>query len=549
MHRKSTALIILGVFTIGLALVYDNGLSRLHLFQTVQLQMVNALYRYRSEHSPKSPTLNQIVVVGIDDASLKVLDQRWPWSRQVFAEFFEALQPLNPRVVGLDFALVGRGPDLDADEALARAIGHSPNTILGAYFDDNYHLVQSHRIFREAALGQGHIDLNLDIDGTNRTSTYVRPLQDGELMYSFPLATAAAFLNRFPDNQGYVALDLIPDSLVQTIPASQRYLPVTFRYISFWKVLSNRVKPEEIADKIVLVGSVDPIFHDIHPTTLGLMPGIYVIANDVAAVLDGDYIDRVLVEDRWGYFFALSAIFMLLIFRLNIIAQLAVFLSAETGVYLAALLLLSRKNVLLEPFSPMLILALSFSAVVFYKVSRTFLENLALHQQVVTDPLTGLYGQRYLLLKLDNIFKHSTENRRELCVAMLDADHFKRVNDTYGHDEGNRVLVEIARIIKQHIRRNDIAARFGGEEFTLIFKDTAVQGAFACVERMRRAIEQTRFSHPTGAYGLTISAGIVSSRHPEVHSSKDLIKLADEELYRAKNEGRNRTYTAELQPA
>jgi diguanylate cyclase (GGDEF)-like protein len=310
-------------------------------------------------------------------------------------------------------------------------------------------------------------------------------------------------------------------------------------------VLAKQVQPEEIEDKIVLVGTVDPIFHDIHKTTLGLMAGIYVNANDVISVLDQDFVHEILTENRWFFLLVLSTLFMLLIYRFNAFAQLALFLVAEAGVYLTALFLFSRNNLLLEPFSPLFILAVSFTIVVFYKVLCTFLENLALHQQVITDPLTGLYGQRYLLLKLEKIFKDSLDHRRDLCVAMLDADHFKRVNDTYGHDEGNRVLIEIAKIIKQHIRRNDIAARFGGEEFTLIFKDAGLKGAFKCVERMRQAIAQTRFSHPTGAYGLTVSSGIVSNHHPEVYSSKDMIKLADEELYRAKNEGRNRTYTAE----
>ncbi|MGD2097449.1 MAG: diguanylate cyclase [Desulfobacterales bacterium] len=545
MQKKATTLIILGFLAVSLALVYDWGLSRLHVFRVLQLQLTDTLYRYRNRHTPRSSNLENIVVVGIDDASLKNVDHRWPWSRDILVNFFETLQHLNPKVIGFDFALVGSSPDVTVDEALAQAMANPSNTIIAGYFDEQNDLIQSHRRFREAAVGQGFIDIYLDVDGTNRKSTFFKVLNDRQISYSFACATAASYLGHFPGGHNRSPLDLIPDKLNSSSWSSQRYRPEAFSYISFWKMLDKQVKPEEIEGKIVLVGTVDPIFHDIHKTALGLMAGIYVNANDVVSMLDQDFVREVLTTNRWFFFLVLSALFMLLIFRLNAFAQLAVFLVAEAGVYLTTLFLFSRNNILLEPFSPLFILAVTFTVVVFYKVLRTFLENLALHQQVVTDPLTGLYGQRYLLLKLEKIFKNSIDKPRDLCVAMLDADHFKRVNDTYGHDEGNRVLIEIAKIIKQHIRRNDIAARFGGEEFTLIFNNTALDGAFKCVERMRQAIEQTRFSHPTGAYGLTVSGGIVSNQHPDVYSSKDMIKFADKELYRAKSEGRNRTYTAE----
>ncbi len=489
MQKKSTTIIILGPLTICLALVYDQGLSKLHLFKSLQLQLVNTLYRYRSRHSARSPMMEHIVVVGIDDESLQTVAQRWPWSRKVLADCFETLQALNPKVIALDFALVGSSPNEEADHALARAIARRSNTIIASYFDERQYLMQSHRRFRQAALGHGYIDMDLDADGANRKRIFAKVRHIGHVVYSFALATAASFLNRFPENEYYSAFELIANAPSPHSWSSQRYEPYAFEYIPIWKLLAHQVTPQEIEDKIVLVGTVDPIFHDVHPTSQGSMAGVYINANDVIAILDQDFIFEILTQHRWAYFMVLSAGFMLVIFRLNAFAQLAVFLGAETGVYLSALFLFSRENILLEPFSPLFILAVSFTLVVFYKVLRTFLENLALHQQVVTDRLTGLYGQRYLLLKLDNIFKDAINKRSELCVAMLDADHFKRVNDTYGHDEGNRVLVEISKIIKQHIRRNDIAARFGGEEFTLIFKDTALEGAFKSVERMRQAIE------------------------------------------------------------
>jgi len=545
MRRKLVIPIIFGILTTGLALGYDWKASNWPLVKTTRLKLVDSLYRYRNRNSSPSPSMAQIVIVGLDDQSDWALKRRWPWGRDVFAAFFQEINKLNPKNIALDFALIGRSLEKEVDKRLAGTMGLKRNTILASYFDAEGVLIQPLKLFREEALCQGFIDRKLDLDAVSRRSTFVEPLENGGVMPSFALATAAAYLNQYSGPKDSSFLELVPKDMRRNAWSSLRYSSAQFRTISFWHVLTGKVNPKEIEGKIVMVGATSSFFKDIHMTPFGHMAGIHINANDVVSILDQDFVREILNTNRWIYFLLLSVGLILLVHWMYSVYQLLVLVGAEAGVYISTLILFSRMNILVEPFSPMFILAVSYAMVMFYKVVRTFIENLALQHQVITDALTGLFVHRYLLVKLAKVFKESAENNREFCVVMLDADHFKKVNDTYGHDQGNEVLVEISKTIKRHIRRHDVAARFGGEEFTVILMDTNMNGAYECIERMRKAIENIQYSHSKGAFQVTVSAGVASNHHPQAGHSEDILKLADAQLYRAKNQGRNCTCFAD----
>lgn len=158
----------------------------------------------------------------------------------------------------------------------------------------------------------------------------------------------------------------------------------------------------------------------------------------------------------------------------------------------------------------------------------------------ITDNLTGLYNRHYLNAHMENLFKEAVQLGKPMSFLILDMDHFKSVNDTYGHDVGDEVLVELAKRINQSIRGSDLAARLGGEEFVVVMPGTPGGGAKEVAERLRRAVETVPFkiSHPEGAITKTISVGVstVTGADDTVHN---LIKRADEAVYKAKNSGRN----------
>lgn len=159
----------------------------------------------------------------------------------------------------------------------------------------------------------------------------------------------------------------------------------------------------------------------------------------------------------------------------------------------------------------------------------------------VRDELTQLYNRRHFQQMLHMEWKRAVRFFRDLSLVMVDVDHFKAYNDTYGHPQGDFVLKEIAKIMQRNLREVDTVARFGGEEFVLLLPDTDKHGAIAVAEKVRRLVEQHRFTTEDRKFTklITISCGI-SSYPDDVSEMDDLIDHADIALYRAKEGGRNR---------
>ena len=159
----------------------------------------------------------------------------------------------------------------------------------------------------------------------------------------------------------------------------------------------------------------------------------------------------------------------------------------------------------------------------------------------VIDQLTGLYNRRYMNNQLEQLMQRSLMGGRPVSVLMADIDHFKAVNDTYGHDAGDEVLQEMAKRLKTNSRVMDVVCRPGGEEFMVIMPDTPGDLACAAAERIRRSVAAEPFVVSGGAreISITLSAGVSTIRGAS-DTIADLIKRADTALYQAKAAGRNR---------
>jgi diguanylate cyclase (GGDEF)-like protein len=164
------------------------------------------------------------------------------------------------------------------------------------------------------------------------------------------------------------------------------------------------------------------------------------------------------------------------------------------------------------------------------------LENLA-----NIDGLTEINNHRFFQNFLDSEINRSIRNDRFLSLLLADIDHFKKFNDTYGHQTGDFILKEFCRITKEVIREYDLIARYGGEEFAFVLPETAQEEALLVAEKLRKTTEEYTFDDGTNTYRVTISIGVACAR-PAGHEFKknDFIKLADDALYEAKNSGRNR---------
>lgn len=157
-----------------------------------------------------------------------------------------------------------------------------------------------------------------------------------------------------------------------------------------------------------------------------------------------------------------------------------------------------------------------------------------------TDPLTSLLNKASLLKELERLLQYAQRYKRPLALLMIDVDHFKKVNDQYGHLVGDQVLTQLALRLVNSLRQQDVAGRFGGEEFTIILPETTLSGARILAERIRESIAKNPFPAKQIELPITISIGIAEYTDA-VHSGSQLLEMADQALYQAKNTGRNRT--------
>jgi diguanylate cyclase (GGDEF)-like protein len=168
-----------------------------------------------------------------------------------------------------------------------------------------------------------------------------------------------------------------------------------------------------------------------------------------------------------------------------------------------------------------------------------------LYEASVTDALTGANNREHFDSQLRMEFSYARRHGTDLALLLFDVDHFKRVNDTYGHPVGDEVLVEIARAVRRLVRNEDVFARYGGEEFALILRGIDIAGARAAGERLRTQVEKLSVASDRGPVHVTISIGCASLATTSDPSTEALVQTADRRLYAAKHSGRNRVVANE----
>ena len=171
------------------------------------------------------------------------------------------------------------------------------------------------------------------------------------------------------------------------------------------------------------------------------------------------------------------------------------------------------------------------------------IQNALAHRQLqrvaALDPLSGAYNRRFGMKRLREEFSRAVRTKGNLAVIMLDIDHFKNVNDTYGHLVGDRVIVAVCNAGQRILRGDDILVRYGGEEFCAILPGTTIQNALDIAERIRRVVEETSVEDGDQRISVNISAGVAVYPDQPIESEIALLDHADKKLYVAKREGRN----------
>jgi diguanylate cyclase (GGDEF)-like protein len=161
-------------------------------------------------------------------------------------------------------------------------------------------------------------------------------------------------------------------------------------------------------------------------------------------------------------------------------------------------------------------------------------------EAALRDGLTRAFNRRYFMQRLAAEIAYAERHRTPLGLLMIDLDHFKVVNDTWGHPIGDKALQKVSDVVLAKIRIDDVLARYGGEEFAVIARDTTLDGTLTLAERLRLAVVESLFEHQGRPIELRVSIGAAAMPHEDARDADSLVMLADEALYRAKRAGRNR---------
>lgn len=196
-------------------------------------------------------------------------------------------------------------------------------------------------------------------------------------------------------------------------------------------------------------------------------------------------------------------------------------------------------SIAIVTFYPVLAILSIFTCFYIYARFMGYLGTMRLFNLASKDGLTGLINRRYLNMMLDSELNSVTlDKSRKLSVVMCDIDNFKKLNDTHGHQAGDLILKKFAVIMKSKCRQSDIVARYGGEEFMMVFPGAGAKEALKVAEAVRQAISEENFTFKGQPYSTTMSMGLIE--YTSERSKEDLIEKADQALYRAKKEGKNR---------
>ena len=166
-----------------------------------------------------------------------------------------------------------------------------------------------------------------------------------------------------------------------------------------------------------------------------------------------------------------------------------------------------------------------------------------LYDASVTDALTGAHNREHFDTQLRAELSYARRHNTDVSLVIFDADHFKKVNDNYGHQVGDAVLIQIAKVVRGTVRGEDVFARYGGEEFALVLRGIDIDGCGAVAERLRERIAALKIQTERGVLSVTVSAGCSSLSTCEDKTPEGLIASADRRLYGAKHAGRNRVVT------
>ena len=544
----------------------------LGLFQNIEWLTLDLWFRMRPQEQRES----RIAVVTISESDITQL-QQWPISDSVLSELIVKINQQQPRVIGLD--LYRDFPVEPGGEKLTSVFRSTPNLV-------GVEKASGDRVAPPPILAEQQqvalADLVIDSDGKVRRGLLSVRTKDGEVKLG--LATKSALMYLFQEgielkpvknshlrslgkttftpfngnDGGYIRTDRGGFQVI----LNYRGREDSFDRVSILDVLNEKIPPDFFQDKLVLVGSIASSLNDLFPTPYSeaqseYLPGVFIHANLASQILsealDGRSSIKTIsdpLECLWVLVWTYGgSIFTWQVLDRNALLKKDIlFLIRTTAVclILPATILFGSSYLLFLSGWWIPVITAGFS-LVFSTITVSSYYNQNQKKLVYIDGLTEIPNRRYFDLFLEQHWLQRKRKNQHIALILCDIDYFKNYNDTYGHQNGDLCLRQVAQTIDKSLRSHDLAARYGGEEFAIVLLNADGQAAITVAKRIGERIRSLEIPHSDSQVSdrVTISCGVVSTSIGMISSIKDLIAIADTALYQAKKQGRDRPVLAQ----
>jgi len=581
-HSQRFRIFNLTICLVAVMIVF--GLFQFKVLDRVEFETLDFRYKLQGERQGCS----DIVHIDIDEESIAQIG-RWPWSRDWHASLITTLYGYQNKITAFDIFFSEPSPLIDffliessraannviyaiAFEYKKESASDSPYatdvlkrfTIDEAQIHGNKNLIPHFASpiaplpdLYNTAIGAGHVNTIEDPDGTIRRAPTIIACK-GDYYLHFALEITLKYLEIDPRDIIIVLGKHIDLGNGTKIPIDKHGMMLInwagpwgkgFKHYSFWEVVSSYqkvTKGEEpliplsvFKDKICIIGLTATGLIDIKPVPLqSSYPIAGMHSNVIDTIVSKKFITEVKPPLNLILILALSLLIALVVPRfrpLNGLLFTILLVSLYFGLAFGVFKFLGLWISLIYPLTGVLI---SFIGIVVHSEIANAMDRMRLFHLAIEDGLTKLFVVRHFKEVLEQEMAKSLRYKRPLSLIISDIDHFKRINDTYGHLAGDFILKELANIMKSSCRESDMPARYGGEEFVMLLPETTREGAVEFAERLRKLVEGLTIEYNNVKFNITVSFGVAELKN-EV-APADFIKRADEALYVAKETGRNK---------
>ncbi len=477
----------------------------------VNLKGRDIFFNLRHLFSPLPSSADEIVLVNLDDETLKRLEFKWPYPRQIYAEALKRLQPFSPKAIGFDLIFSGQDITPESDSAFVSALKEVDNVVVASHRSSGGEVGPS-SLIREGAREVGIVDKPRDLDHVIRNAFLSFAVGGKE----YPSWETALF------QKAFLAKNTSGLSRNSETVINYRLQLGEFPQISFWRLLEGSVLAQEIRNKIVLIGLTAETFHDIHETPLGLMPGLAVNANVLMMLMNRDFFSS---APRWSVpILSFFSFWLTLLTALsNPFGVVFLMIVGLILVFLTVSFLLFLNQVILDLWLVALGIILTLIVAIVFKEAQLFLIRWKLKKESARDPLTGFYNQKFLLLKLELEFYH----RSELSIILLGLDHFGATSSSGSRFDEDDALQKMAESVRSSVRKDELICRYGENKFCVVLPNTSAQDAVKFAVKIRKLIQEES------------SGGIISLSTVKIHNARQFLKAAETVLTRAQSSGGN----------